>query len=147
LIILYNDPDAQAESLQNAETRYVSKRDAFMAGLGIWDRFTFEIYCPLSETEFNDYLINNVRMPFVELTENEPLWNQYSLVEHEFEAALGQISQGLSGRRDDPEVMSAETTALVAFHREYSDILTEIEAILNGDENETVPDELSTGEL
>ena len=137
LVVLLNDMNVSEETLQNAESRYIAKREAFLAGLGVWDRFNMEIYTPLTLQDFNNLMILNLRTPYEELKNRPVEWRMYSSFEQDFEQAFQRITTGVRNRRDDPDIMAAEAAALTAFMAEYNAIIKEIEDLIAGAVTET----------
>jgi len=130
LVILYNDEAASDELLTNTEDRYIAKREAFLAGLAVWDRFHMEIYSSLSLVDFNDAVVNDIRVPYNEFKQDTQRWGLYWQFEAHFEEALGQIENGVRNRRDEADVLTAEQAALTRFLPEYNEMIKEIEDIL-----------------
>lgn len=132
LVVLYNDVNVSEETVVNAEDRYIAKREAFLAGLAVWDRFDMEIYSPLTLADFNDTITADLRAPYEALKGREAEWAQYEGLERFFEDAFGQIEHGVRNRRSEPDVLAAESAALTAFLGEYNDMIKEIEDLLAG---------------
>ncbi len=132
LVVLYNDQNVSEETIVNAEDRYIAKREEFLAGLAVWDRFNMEIYTPLTLADFNDLVVADLRSPYNEVKSNATQWAQYRAFESHFEEAFGQIENGIRNRRDEPDVLEAEQAALTAFLGEYNDLIKEIEDLLSG---------------
>lgn len=132
LVILYNDVNVSEETIVNAEQRYISKREAFLAGLGVWDRFDMEIYTPLTLGDFNDVVVADLRAPYEEMKSVPAQWDQIEAYEAHFEESFGQIESGMRNRRDEEDILAAEAAALTAFLGEYNDLIKEIEDLLSG---------------
>jgi hypothetical protein len=132
LVVLYNDANVSEETVVNSEERYIAKREAFLAGLAVWDRFDMEIYTPLTLADFNDMIVADLRAPLEEIKSSETQWSQYQAYESHFDEAFGQIENGIRNRRDEPDVLSAEAAALTAFLGDYNDLIKEIEDLLSG---------------
>ncbi len=141
LVMLYDDANVSEETIVNAEDRYIAKREAFLAGLGIWDRFDMEIYTPLTLADFNDLVLADLRSPYEELKGRPPQWAMYQDLEDDFEEAFGQIADGITNRRNEPDIMAAEAAALTAFLGEYNDLIKEIEDMVAGASAEPVEEE------
>jgi len=132
LVVLYNDVNVSEETVVNAEDRYIAKREAFLAGLAVWDRFDMEIYSPLALADFNDLVVNDLMAPLEQLKAGPTQWAQYRAFEAHFDEAFGQIENGVRNRRDEPDVLAAEAAALTAFLGEYNTLIKEIEDLLSG---------------
>jgi len=132
LVVLYNDANVGEETVVNSEERYIAKREAFLAGLAVWDRFDMEIYTPLTLADFNDMIVNDLHAPLNEIKASQAQWSQYQAYDSHFEEAFGQIENGIRNRRDEPDVLSAEAAALTAFLGDYNDLIKEIEDLLSG---------------
>jgi len=130
LVILYNEEDASDELLVNTEDRYIAKREAFLAGMAVWDRFHMEIYSDLSLADFNDVVLVDLRRPYDEFKLDTMRWGLYWQFEAHFEEAFGQIENGIRNRRDEADVLAAEQAALTRFLPDYNDMIKEIEDIL-----------------
>ncbi len=141
LVILYNDQNVSEETIVNSEHRYIAKREAFLAGLAVWDRFDMEIFSPLTLADFNDLVISDLRGQYEELKASSTRWEQYQAYEDHFEEALGQIESGTRNRRDEPDVLAAEAAALTAFLGEYNDLIKEIEDLISGSVTESIEEE------
>lgn len=141
LVVLLNDVNVSDETVQNAEDRYVAKREAFLAGLGVWDRFNLEVYTPLTLQDLNSLIIMDLRSPYDELKNRPTEWGMYAGFEKDFDEAFQRISDGIRNRRDDPDIMAAEATALTAFMAEYNDAIKEIEELIAGVATEPVEEE------
>ncbi|HEX9744108.1 MAG TPA: hypothetical protein VGB30_01665 [bacterium] len=132
LVVLYNDVNVSSDAVQNAEARYIAKREALLAGLGVWDRFDMEIYTPLTLAEFNEKIIASLMSPYNDLKSSEIRWAQYEAYEARFVEAFAQIEYGVENRRSEPDVLAAESAALTAFLGDYNDRIKEIEDLLSG---------------
>jgi len=132
LVVIYNDVNVSEETVSAAEERYVTKREEFLAGLAVWDRFNMEIYSPLTLKDFNDLIMADLRSPYEELKTKPTQWEGYKAFESHFEEALGQIEHGTRSRRDQTDVQAAEAAALTAFLGDYQDLIKEIEDLLSG---------------
>jgi wobble nucleotide-excising tRNase len=66
------------------------------------------------------------------LKSREAEWTQYRGLEKFFEDAFGQIEHGVRERRNEPDVLAAESAALTAFLGEYNEMIKEIEDLLAG---------------
>jgi CRISPR/Cas system-associated endoribonuclease Cas2 len=132
LVVLYNDVNVSQDTISNAESRYVAKRQAFLAGLAVWDRFNMEIYSPLTLADFDSLVITDLRAPYEDLKASATQWAQYSAFEDRFEQAFGQIQNGVRNRRDDTKVVEAENAALMVYLPDYNDMIKEIEDLLSG---------------
>jgi hypothetical protein len=132
LVVLYNDTNVTDETIVNAEQRYVAKREAFLAGLAVWDRFNMEIFTPLTLAEFNDLIAADLNSPYSEVRSSSTQWSMYQAYEAHFDEAFGQIENGLRNRREEPDVLAAEAAALTAFLGDYNDLIKEIEDLLSG---------------
>ena len=141
LVVLYNDTNVTEDTIVNAEHRYVAKREAFLAGLAVWDTFDMEIFTPLTLADFNDLVITDLNEPYDELKASSSLWNLYSAYEQNFIDALGQIEDGVRNRRDQEAVLEAEAAALTAFLGDYNDLIKEIEDLIAGVITEPPPDD------
>lgn len=127
LVIIYNDINISNEARTSAENRYIAKRQAFLAGLAVWDRFTLEIYSSLTLADFNNLLISSLKSPYEQLKKSKTQWDQYSIHESKFDRAFAQIETGIRTRREDPDVIEAEEKALTVFLPDYNSIIKEIE--------------------
>ena len=132
LVVLYNDVNVSQDTISNAESRYVTKRQAFLAGLAVWDRFNMEIYSPLTLADFDSLIVTDLRAPYEDLKASATQWAQYSAFEDRFEQAFGQIQNGVRNRRDDTKVVEAENAALMVYLPDYNDMIKEIEDLLSG---------------
>jgi hypothetical protein len=132
LVVLYNDVNVTDETIVNAEQRYIAKREAFLAGLAVWDRFNMEIYSPLTLADFNDLVTADLRASYEQVKSSPTEWEQIKAYEAHFDEAFGQIESGLRNRRDQEDVMAAEAAALTAFLGDYNDTIKEIEDLLSG---------------
>jgi len=142
LVVLYNDVNVSEETIKNAETRYLAKQEAFLAGLAVWDRFDMENYSLLTLPDFNQAINARIRAPYDELKAGSTKWSQYESFEKRFDEAFAQIEDGLTVRRDDKDVLSAEAAALTAFLGEYNDLIKEIEDLLSGTVTEPPKEEV-----
>lgn len=132
LVMLYNDRNVSDETISNAEDRYIARREAFLAGLGVWDRFDMEIYTPLALRDFNDLVVADLRTPYEDLKSRTEWATMYSEWEEDFEEAFQQIADGVRNRRDEPDIEAAEAAALATFMADYNDLIKEIEDLLAG---------------
>lgn len=132
LVILYNDVNITDETITNAEQRYIAKREAFLAGLAVWDRFDMEIYTPLTLADFNDLVAADLNSPYEGIKADPAGWQQILEYEAHFDEAFAQIENGLRNRRDEEDVLAAEAAALIAFLGDYNDLIKEIEDLLSG---------------
>ncbi|MCX6647220.1 MAG: hypothetical protein NTY09_12815 [bacterium] len=132
LVVLYNDVNVTDETIVNAEQRYIAKREAFLAGLAVWDRFNMEIYTPLTLADFNDLVAADLNSPYLNIKANAAQWAQVQAYEAHFDEAFAQIEDGLRNRRDETDVMAAEAAALTAFLGDFNDRIKEIEDLLSG---------------
>lgn len=132
LVVLYNDVNVSDETIVNAEQRYIAKREAFLAGLAVWDRFDMEIYTPLTLADFNDLVTADLHSPYQIIKTTPAEWEQVRAYEAHFDEAFAQIENGLRNRRDEDDVMAAEAAALTAFLGDYNDLIKEIEDLLTG---------------
>ena len=91
LVMLYNDVNVSQDTIKAAEDRYIAKRQAFLAGLSVWDRFNMEIYSPLTLADFNALIISDPKTPYDQLKKSDTQWSKYRTYEDKFDAAFGQI--------------------------------------------------------
>jgi hypothetical protein len=131
LVKLYNDPTASKESISRAEDGYILKRQVFLAGIAVWDRFSMEIYSPLTLPDFDAHVIKSLRAPYDALKAGNT-WDQYKAFESKFEEAYSQIETGFRSRRNDSEVQMAEEASLTANEKDYKAMVKEIEDLLSG---------------
>ena len=131
LVKLYNDPSASKDMKSKAENAYLLKQQAFLAGISVWDRFTMEIYSPLTQADFDAHIIKTMRTPYDRLKAGNE-WPKHVAYEAKFEEAFSLIETGFRSRRGDSEVQAAEEAALVLFEKDFKSIVKEIQDLLSG---------------